>query len=340
MLGFLWKIIGILGMVLLALLAVLFAVLLLALFFPITYRVHASRKEGELKLSAGAKWLFGFIRVDFGYPNPGKLAARLLGIRIFETGGDDEEPEEDAKKEEGAQKPGKSTKQERKQEKPGKTAKKEDKRKGSKESAKKKEAGKPKESAGGSEEGAGQEKEAQGEPSGKPNEGADAQPAPDGTESAPKEGGSKPLFETVREKGKHFKEALEGLVRKGKEVLGKVGFYWGLMREEDTLQLFSHGMFRLGRILKSIRPRRVKGWLHFGTGSPDTTGYCMALYGMLSPYLGNAFAVTTDFEEAVLEGELDTRGHVLVAVLLFHVVRVLLDRRFHALIRKLKREGK
>ena len=66
----------------------------------------------------------------------------------------------------------------------------------------------------------------------------------------------------------------------------------------------------------------------------------MAVYGMLSPYLGQNLTVTSDFEEKVLEGQLSMKGRIILAVLVYHGLRAILDRRLHYFIKKMKREVK
>lgn len=125
-----------------------------------------------------------------------------------------------------------------------------------------------------------------------------------------------------------------------RKIYESLDYYLALIQEEDTKLLFTHVMIRLRQIFKSICPRKISGEIHFGTGSPDTTGYGMALYGIVSPYLGKNLTVTPDFEEKVLEGKLQMKGHVILAVLVYHGLRVILDRRLRHFIKMMKREVK
>ena len=106
--------------------------------------------------------------------------------------------------------------------------------------------------------------------------------------------------------------------------------------EEDTRKLFWHGCLRVGRILKNIRPRRLKADILFGAASPDTTGYLYALYGMIYPYLGEHVLVTPDFTQAVFEGEIEAAGHITIFQVLWNSILFLLDKRLRRLIRRVK----
>ena len=125
-----------------------------------------------------------------------------------------------------------------------------------------------------------------------------------------------------------------------RKIFESLNYYTALLEEEDTKLLFSHVLVRSKQILKSVRPRKISGEIRFGTGAPDTTGYGMALYGIVSPYLGQNFTVTPDFEEKVLEGKLKMKGHIILAVLVYHGLRVILDHRLRYFIKMMKREVK
>ncbi len=134
----------------------------------------------------------------------------------------------------------------------------------------------------------------------------------------------------------NIKYTIAGIYDKIKQIWKNISYYAELFREEDTRLLLSHARRRLWKILKSIRPRRLKADILFGTGAPDTTGYLFGAYGAISPVLGPGVMVTPDFERAVLQGELEAAGHVTVAVILWQLLRVALDKRLWQLVDRLK----
>ena len=104
--------------------------------------------------------------------------------------------------------------------------------------------------------------------------------------------------------------------------------------------LWKHVKLRLGKIWKSIRPRHIRADILFGTGAPDTTGYLLGVYGMLSPSLGPKVNVTPDFTQAILQGEAEVSGHVTTFGLAVNGLKLLLDKRLHLFLKKLKRNDK
>lgn len=296
------RILSILGMILLLLVAVLVAGLLLVLFFPVTYRVRGSVGREPAVEEMPSRKARGFdlsVRVDWLF---GLFRVRF---RIPE--------------------PGRLTVKvlcfslfdskippDRREDGPPKAAS------GPRAAACKKAM----EPAAG-------ERDAMD--TGKPQDiaGADAGPAEEG--SADQGGG-----QDISSKFRKIKDTICGIYDKIKNIWENISYYTELLREEDTRQLAAHVMMRVRKILKSIRPRRVRADILFGTGSPDTTGYLYGAYCVLWSLLGAGFQVTPDFERKVLEGEFDIAGHVTVWILAVNGLKIFLDRRLRVLVGKLK----
>lgn len=306
MLDILLQILSILGILLLVLLGLLMAVVLLALFFPVTYRADGKKSPEELVLRAKANWLFGLLRVRYSYPEPGTVTVKLLWFTLykFEKG--------PAKPKTGLVKEDKVTVQET--EKEGRQGKSEETSgEDSKETAEKTSG----ETLG----------ETLGETSKEIAEETLEETAEDTSESK----GS--LFSRKIAK---LKYTISETYDKIKKIWKNISYYAELLREEETRLLFSHAKLRLWKILKSIRPRKLRADILFGTGAPDITGYAFGVYAALSPALGPHVAVTPDFEKTVFQGEFEAAGHIMAAVLLWHALRVILDRRLWRLLDKLK----
>jgi len=143
------------------------------------------------------------------------------------------------------------------------------------------------------------------------------------------------LKEKLFAKCEKIKYTLKKIYDKIKDILENIIFYKELLQDEETKGLISHGWKRLGKIFRSIRPRKLKADVIFGTGSPDTTGYAYGIYGMIMPKLGNQVIVTPDFTQKNLKGQLDAAGHIMIFTLLRHVLAVLLDKRLWLLKKRL-----
>ena len=85
MLTILFKILSILGIVLLILLGIALVVILLVLFFPISYKSAGKRTAEEFWITARVKWLFGLLRMNCDYPDPGKICVKFLFFTLYDS---------------------------------------------------------------------------------------------------------------------------------------------------------------------------------------------------------------------------------------------------------------
>lgn len=300
-------VLSIIGIFILFLLGLVLISLLLVLFWPVTYRVKGEKSPEKLWVSARADWLFGLFRVRYTYPEPGNVVIKLLWKTLVDTGQPKEASEE-------KQKSGEQTE------------------------ASKEKAG---EDGGTGEKKPEAEKITSPDTIGVENRPETSEPtnadfSTDESASDTEESEQNKLFSNVLEKIRKIKYTILKIYDKIKEIWANISYYIALLREEDTVLLWEHVKLRLGKILKNIRPRHMKADVLFGTGSPDTTGYAFGIYGMLSPILGKKVCLTPDFDQKILEGNIDVSGHITIWTLTWNALKLLLDKKLKRFINKMK----
>ncbi|MDE7043835.1 MAG: DUF2953 domain-containing protein [Acetatifactor sp.] len=320
MLNMILEILSILGILLLCLLGLAVLLILLVLFFPISYRLSGKKNGDEMTVSARALWLFGFLRVSFDHPEPGRILVKILPFTVFDSG---KSTDGKAKKASGNASSDRSLTEDASL-KPEKTV-----------CRSQEEAGREISKASGA-----PEAEADGpEPEQtKPDRTSSENTEPtDKSSDSSNDGGSEDDADSrILKKFKKIKYPICSIYDKIKNIWENISYYIELLQEKETKLLFSHVIFRLGKIWKGIRPRHIRGQILFGTGSPDTTGYAYGVYGMLSPLLGSSLSVTPDFTGAVLEGDIFISGHITIFTILWNVLRVLADKNLRRFVRKMK----
>lgn len=310
-------ILSLIGRILLGLLALVFLLLLLVLFFPITYRLRGERSEDKLTASARADWLFGVIRVRYAYPEPGNVTVKLLWKKLVDTSaasGKGKDADQEKKGSDKEQKAGGDSEAEAVPENGGST-----------EAA---------ETETNTTDGA----EAPGvETDDSKAEAAGTETGDSGNEThdADDEGADTPADGFLGKISK-IKYTILKIYGKIKDIWGHLSYYAGVLREDNTVALWKHVRQRLGKMLRAIRPRRINGSLVFGTGAPDTTGYLFGVYGMLSPLLHYGLCVTPDFTQQILEGSIDISGHITLWALTWNGLKLLLDKKLRLFIQKMK----
>lgn len=310
MLTILFKILSILGILLLILLGIALVVILLVLFFPVCYKVSGKKTAEEMLFDAKMKWLFGLVRVTYSYPVPGKLLTKVLFFTVY----DSSEKEKNSASGEDTH-----------------TAPKKDITEAAQETSRTSESS---DTSGTS----GQTLLSDDTDRAKTDPATDTE-AYANAKTSVEENLPVPQQETSGKIAVFFEKiryTIRKICDKIKYILKNISFYRELWNDPDTKGLLQHAGKRIGHILKRLRPRKLKVNARIGTGSPDTTGYLYGIYGMILPKLGKGVCITPDFEQAILEGDLKASGHFTVACVLFHSARLLMDKRLQQLKLKIR----
>ena len=107
-----------------------------------------------------------------------------------------------------------------------------------------------------------------------------------------------------------------------RQFCDKIKKWYRFLQMDDTKQalLFLKGKGFL--VLRHILPVKIQGNLHFGFEDPSITGQVLAVAGMVYPLYGKTFRIIPDFEQQVLEGEVNLKGRVFGGYLLLQAWQI------------------
>ena len=115
-------------------------------------------------------------------------------------------------------------------------------------------------------------------------------------------------------------------------------YYRNLLTEEESRRTVSMIWLHLKKLLSHTKPKELSVNLTVGAEDLAVTGRVLAVNGMLYPWLGEAVSIRPDFEKACLYGDFYVKGRIRACTALYHILRVILDKRTWTLIRRLKKE--
>lgn len=300
MTAFLIQFLLILFWILVSIIAAVILILVLIMFWPFQYQL-AFEKTDALLLFGKVKWLFGLVTASIAYPDWKSVKIRLAGVLVFDTA---------CKKSLSAPMKQQDTMQ----------------------------------AANASDQNENTEVQSitssNAEAPGNSTQHASTDSS--SSDTSPKDGASKvqdsdPAHDSALQK-KPLVEKVKNLYQKFLSYKADFLYYKKLLTKEVTKRLFYDTFHRVKKILKYMKPRKMEGWLHIGTGSPDSTGYLMAVYGILLAFWGKTIRFEPDFEKQVFHGNIKISGSILIAPILYQAIRILLDRRLRIFIKKIKRE--
>lgn len=106
------------------------------------------------------------------------------------------------------------------------------------------------------------------------------------------------------------------------------GFYdkikrWRTLWNEDSTLAALHFLTEKGRkLIRHVLPRKIRGSITFGCEDPALTGQILGAVAIAYPLYGKGVAVYPRFEEKILEGQLQMKGRIVVACLLWQAWKI------------------
>ena len=302
----------VIGIFLLVLIGALLLIALLVLFVPVRYSVKAERREdGEDPVICHLKatWLLHILNVHFYYPGVVFLRVRVFFITVFRLRKEkDSEEKESPEKENTPSKENTSSRENASSR--GNTF--------SKENTSSKENASSKEDCFDNGKTAKEEQETKEE-----------------EEKPTLKGFFGKLFSILR----NIRYTIGQICDKIKHIVRNIQYYLSILKSDAFGRAFGVCRDQVWKLLRTIRPRKIKGRIRIGTGDPASTGQVFAIYGILYPILGSQILVTPDFDRKVIEGEVFIKGKITV----FHFLKaawiIYFNRDLHHIIKIFKREA-
>lgn len=103
------------------------------------------------------------------------------------------------------------------------------------------------------------------------------------------------------------------------------------LEDEGNQEAFRLLFRKFKKILRHILPRRLQGFLRFGFDDPYMTGKVLTYISPFYSIYGDKIAVEPVFDRNVFEGNLHVKGKIRLAVLLWSVLCLFLNKNFRKL---------
>jgi len=309
MLGIILLILKIIGIVLLSIIGLLLLIVLAILFVPVRYKAWGE-KHDKIKAEGRITWLLHVLRIKVSYED-GKLntKGKLLFFTILNS-------EEDAKKEwddESSEDdddilfPDEDEIDEAAEIADGTVKKEEAEKTGKDVPEQTEEPSGSKEPAAESTEGTKENKESGTDKTvtsgGAGNSGTEDIESGIKDKKNEKKADKKKLKKEKNKKHEESDEHKQGIVKKVKNL-------YNIKNDPRAKRFYGVAKKRLKKIIKHIIPRKLKGYVKFGTGDPCSTGKILGGVAMIYPLYGDNISVEPHFEEKYLEFDIYLRGRI------------------------------
>lgn len=288
-------ILKIIGITLLALLGIVLLLIVLLLFFPISYGIRASYDE-TINAKVKAHWLFHFISVTLDYgEGVKKCVLRILGIPIMDFLNPKPKKERPAKK--------------------------------VKETVVKVETPADKEVdlddfAKLPEDVDKDILENQDDVSEETGTVAEDIDTSEHIEEEPK----LTLWKKIKKTIETIIQKIKDIKQKGIDVKDKIERWVDYLGKEQTKVAIFKVKDHIIKLLKHILPRKWNAYVEMGFDDPATTGKILGYYWMFIGLYGNHFVCVPDFEHKVLKANLEAKGRIQIFQFVYVVFQFLFDK--------------
>lgn len=316
-------ILGMLGLILLGLLALLLFILLLVLFMPFSYRLRVKYTAKQFEAEGEISFLFKFLRAKFTYGEELAYQVKAAFFSIFSSeknGGEIEADEEIKQSSKGSSEAIVKVDEKTKNKTEAETAKETENEKNMKISSTKVEKEEEKVQIG-SEEEIKEEEQTDKRRAGKNNKNK--------KEKAKKK--KLNIISTIKKvkdrfvtRWTAFKKTFNSLNNKKEAVLK-------FINAEGTKAGVLYLLTQCKILLKMVLPKKMKGWLRFGTGDVYTEGQYLSYLCFLYPLYAGKFEILPEWEEEVIEADISFSGRIIMFVGLLIALRLLFSRKVKSL---------
>ena len=147
------------------------------------------------------------------------------------------------------------------------------------------------------------------------------------------------LFCRIRKAIRRFFTSAGEALRKIRHFLNIAADWIDYLESESFYCFKEMALKQIGALLHHILPRRIDGYAEFGTDDPALTGQLLGIFAIFYPRIPGSLQIRPDFQQKILEADMDLRGHIILIVPLVRILRIVTAREFRILMRRIRRKG-
>ena len=144
------------------------------------------------------------------------------------------------------------------------------------------------------------------------------------------------FFQKIRSKIVKLRETVKKGYKKIKKLLHQKDEITRLLDKPETKEVLRFVWEYLKKTLRHILPRKIKGYLIYGSDDPATTGKVLGAIAMFYAVTGPVLKIQPDFEQKRLECDLEFCGRVQVFTILVILGKLYFNKELKQLLQEVK----
>ena len=127
----------------------------------------------------------------------------------------------------------------------------------------------------------------------------------------------------------------ESFSEKISETVQKIDKAIDILSRDTTKEALEVTKYRIGRSIRSMLPYKGKVYARIGLENAGTTGKILGVYKALYDYIGDVVTFYPVFDSEVIDISFDLKGRIRAITILYHLVRIYMDKNCRRLIKML-----
>ncbi|NBH81815.1 DUF2953 domain-containing protein [bacterium C-53] len=148
----------------------------------------------------------------------------------------------------------------------------------------------------------------------------------------------KTLWQRILDKIRKIWYTITSICDKILQIKDHISEYLAIWRAEETQEAFVKCKKELVRLLRHLKPKKLKAEITFGMDDPALTGEFFGALSIFYAYIGKNVVIHPDFENVVFSGTIFIKGRIRTGTLLLIAGRLYFDKNIRKLIQKFRKE--
>ena len=330
-------ILKIIGIALLCVLGLLLLAILLVLFVPLRYRIEG-KKEETLEAKARVTWLLHFVNAELSYAASLNLRIKILGICFYDRLKKKAKEEKKREKEQaGEEAEEEDTEEETAEEETAEDAS-EDTEETGEEISEEPENEEPESEEVNSEIPEAEEDKKEEAPKVKKSLGERMDDMADAFED-----GLDELEDMLDETADSLEDGIDKIREKIEKAADTIGYYLRILESDGTQWVYEYVVRHVKACIKNVVPKRIDAKIRYSDDDPASVAGIWQIYAVAVTLLGSIKGkreLITSQDDSDIRFNARIKGRATVAVLAYHGLCLLLNKKVKKFIKLMKREDK
>lgn len=144
------------------------------------------------------------------------------------------------------------------------------------------------------------------------------------------------LYKKIYDKIQKFKIKWKEFLAKFKEINKKKEALLKVYQSKRFEVAKKDAIIYIKKLWMIVKPKYLKGNIHFGLESPDTTGYVLGVVAMGIPLYQEYLVIQPDFSQKCLDGKLEGKGKIYCFFLLKLIIKVIMNKNLIKVTKKVQ----